>query len=202
MNPDGLASEPDPTSARREERMAALRLALRDPEPSVRASAARAIERVESRCDVARLLENLEGGDKLARLNAIHGLGALGDSAGLPALVRALRDPIEDIRAAAVRALGELRAERTLDPLVERLDDPSPLVRRHAIEALGRFGDRRAAGVLRLLLAEPDVEILREVLRALGACHDPTAEPDITRCAQHADAGVRCAAVEALGLLD
>jgi HEAT repeat protein len=109
---------------------------------------------------------------------------------------------VEDIRAAAVRTLGELRDATTLDAIVACLEDASPLVKRHAIEALGRFADRRVAPVLRSLLAATQLEIVREALRALGACRDSAAEPEIARRLEHPDSGVRCAAAEALGLLD
>jgi len=200
----GTVTTPDLAPIRRLERIERLRMALRDPDPAVRAGVARSLERLESRSDVEHLIASLENEDKLVRLNAIYGLGTLADPAGLPALVRALHDPVEDIRAAAVRTLGDLCAPSTLDPIVERIDDESPLVRRHAIEALGRFCDRRVAPVLRSLLAEPEpeLEIVREVLRALGACRDPDAEEDIARRLEHPDPGVRCAAAEALGLLD
>lgn len=199
MSAAGSTALQSPISAKRSERMERLRGALGDPDPGVRLSVARSLERLESRSDVEHLIARLRDEDKLTRLNAVYGLGALADPAGLPALVEALRDPVEDIRAAAVRVLGELRVESTLDPLVERLDDASPLVRRHAIEALGRFGDLRVAPVLRSLLGESELEIVREALRALGACRDPEAEGEIVYHLDHRDAGVRAAAAEALG---
>lgn len=199
---DAGAPISDRVVTRRLRRLERLRAALRDPDPGVRTAVARALERVESREDVACLVERLSSEDKLTRLNAVYGLGAVGDETALRALVSALRDPVEDIRAAAVRTLGELRAAFTLDPLMERLDDESGLVRRQAIEALGAFGDRRVAQVLRALLGDADLEIVRECLRALGACRDPEAEADILRHFDHADAGVRTAAAEALGLID
>jgi hypothetical protein len=197
-----IAAPSDFASARRDRRMERLRVALRDPDPAVRACVARSLEKLEGRSDVALLIERMGASDTLTRLNAIYGLGAIGDSSGLVPLVEALRDPIEDIRAAAVRTLGEMHAPETLDPICERLDDPSTLVRRHAIEALGRFGDRRVSPILRSLLVEPELEIVREALRALGACRDPDAEPDIVVRLDHADPGVRAAAAEALGLID
>ena len=192
----------DLDTARRLPRLERLRTALRDPDPGVRTAVARALERVESREDVVCLVERLTSEDKLTRLNAVYGLAAVGDDTALHAIVSALRDPVEDIRAAAVRTLGELRAASTLEPLVERLDDPSNLVRRQAIEALGAFGDRRVAQVLRALLGDKDLEIVRECLRALGACRDPKAEIEILQHLEHPDPGVRAAAAEALGLID
>ncbi len=132
---DASAKASDRVTTRLLRRLEHLRAALRDPDSGVRTAVARALERVESREDVACLVERLSSEDKLTRLNAVYGLGAVGDETALRALVSALRDPVEDIRAAAVRTLGELRAPVTLDPLMERLDDESGLVRRQAIEA-------------------------------------------------------------------
>jgi len=185
-----------------QQRMDLLRRALRDDDPQVRAAVSRSLERLEGLADVSVLAANLQSADMVTRLNAIYGLGAIGDASALPALVQALGDPVEDIRAAAVRTLGELRAPATLDPVVGRLDDESPLVRRQAIEALGCFADRRTAPILRALLAEHEVEVLREALRALAATRDPDAEADVSRHLEHPDPGVRAAAAEALGQLD
>lgn len=85
-----------------------LRDALRDPDPAVRESAARALERMRRRENLPELLEHLRSGDMLARLNAIYALGSGRDPSCVAAPVQVLDDPSEDVRAAAVRTLGDL----------------------------------------------------------------------------------------------
>ncbi len=70
-----------------------LRGALRDPDPAVRESAARALEWMRRRENLPELLERLRSGDMLARLNAISAH---------------LDHPDPSVRAAAARALGDL----------------------------------------------------------------------------------------------
>ncbi|MDQ6740140.1 MAG: HEAT repeat domain-containing protein [Actinomycetota bacterium] len=61
------------------------------------------------------------------------------------ALIRALADPIADVRRAAVVALGEIGATEAVEPLITTLQtDPDGVVRRRAASALGRIGDPRA----------------------------------------------------------
>lgn len=86
-------------------------------------------------------------------------------------------------------------------------DDPR--VRRYLALALGRMGDRRAVPALLRAIAEsgspgerpPDSEAQIYVIWALGAIGDPAAVPPLARLAGGEDAGVRKAAVHALGAL-
>jgi HEAT repeat protein len=74
-------------------------------------------------------------------------LAAIGPSA-IPALIRHLDDPQEQMRALAVAALGHLHThdeDPLLVPLLVQLaHDPSEGVRRNLVEALGLFGAARA----------------------------------------------------------
>jgi HEAT repeat protein len=187
------------TRALRRERV---RAALSDPDPEVRAAASRALERLDRRRDRDFLCERLTSADARDRIEAVYGLGAVYDPDVIPALVGALRDPYEDVRAAAVRVLAERKDERGLSPIAQCLDDPSALVRRHAVDALGRFADRRVVPLLLTMLKERDVEIVAPALRALGLCRDAEAEPAIAPLLAHPSPVVRAAAVEALAQLD
>ena len=70
--------------------------------------------------------------------DAAHGLAATGASA-VPALIAALEDERENVRASAAYALGEMGpvAAEAVDGLVALLTDESEEVRRHATSALG-----------------------------------------------------------------
>jgi HEAT repeat protein len=85
-------------------------------------------------------------------------------------------------------------------------DDPR--VRRYLALALGRLGDRRAVPALLQAAkdsaangphADPETQIYS--VWALGAIGDPEAEPALAELARSEDAGVRKAAVHALGSL-
>ncbi len=67
-----------------------------------------------------------------------HGLAATGASA-VPALISALEDERENVRASAAYALGEMGpiAAEAVDGLIALLTDESAEVRRHATSALG-----------------------------------------------------------------
>ena len=67
-----------------------------------------------------------------------HGLAAIGASA-VPALITALEDDRENVRASAAYALGEIGpvAAEAVDRLIGLLTDKSEEVRRHATSALG-----------------------------------------------------------------
>lgn len=77
------------------------------------------------------------------------------------------------VRCAAIYALGEFRDAQAVDLLVASLGDENPHVRRIAARALGKIGNRRALTPLSLVLRD-----------------------------NREDLGVRCAAAEALGMLD
>ena len=70
--------------------------------------------------------------------DAAHGLAATGASA-VPALITALQDERENVRASAAYALGEMGpvAAEAVDGLIALLADESEEVRRHATSALG-----------------------------------------------------------------
>lgn len=191
-------------ASRRQRRLDQIRAALADPNADVRAAAVRALERAERFEDLDRLLEQLKSDTVKERIEAVYGLGGIGDEASIRPLVGALHDSVEDVRAAAVRTLAELLDESTLSPIVQCLDDPSTLVKREAVEALGRFGDRRLVPILRALLGGDggDAELIGPLLRALGSCRDERSEPEIAEYIAHADPSVRAAAIEALGQLD
>ena len=194
------AMDAELTRALRRER---IRGALADPDPEVSAAAARALDRLDRRSDLDFLLARLASADARDRVQAVYGLGAIGDSdAVVPLLVAALRDLEEDVRAAAVRMLAEGKDQRGLSPIAQCLDDPSALVRRHAIDALGRFADRRVVPLLLTMLKEREVDIVAPAVRALGLCRDPESEPSIAAMLAHPSPIVRAAAVEALAQLD
>jgi cyclophilin family peptidyl-prolyl cis-trans isomerase/HEAT repeat protein len=81
------------------------------------------------------------------RRRAVLALGRVGMASGVPALVSALHDSVEDVRATAAFALGLIGADakdatKPLETVV--LSDASAVVRTRAIEGLGLIGDAAA----------------------------------------------------------
>ena len=114
----------------------------------------------------------------------------------LSKVLQARKDPaLEDPKFAA--ELSQLFAD-------SKNDDPR--VRRYLALAMGRLGDRAAVGPLREAVgeggetgrpADPETQIY--AIWALGAIGDPVAVPDLVRLVSSPDAGLRKAAVHALG---
>lgn len=73
-------------------------------------------------------------------------LGKLRDPLAVPALlVRAIDDPVEEVRSAAADALRAIGAPDTIHPLGRALWSRDSVVRVRAAEAIGRIGDVAAA---------------------------------------------------------
>jgi len=96
---------------------------------------------------------------------------------------------------------------RFIDEVARTFDEAQrddPRVRRYLALALGRIGDPRAVPLLRkalALVAEGPIDTETQIYAvwALGAIGDPSALPDLLRLARGEDAGLRKAAVHALG---
>jgi quinoprotein glucose dehydrogenase len=98
------------------------------------------------------------GGDRLARLHAVWGLGQVGRKvpAAIDPVVELLDDGDAEVRAQAAKVTGDARRTSAAGALAKRLGDESPRVRFFAAIALGKLGpDARAA-------VGPLVQVLRE----------------------------------------
>jgi HEAT repeat protein len=90
--------------------------------------------------------------------------------------------------------------------LFEESKEDDPRVRRYLALALGRLRDPGAVPALLAVARDPasdqDPETLIHSILALGAIGDAAAVPELVRLASHTDAGLRKAAVHALGSFD
>jgi len=75
------------------------------------------------------------------RVSAARGLGQVGATACVPALVRALDSEAWPVRAQAAKSLGALRASTALPSLERRLSDRAWWVRANAARALRELGE-------------------------------------------------------------
>ncbi len=126
--------------------------ALRDRAPVVRVAAARVLSSRLYSAD-KRILEALlvatDDAEAAVRIEALFGCGFSGAPAAGPALVRALADPLLDIRRAGVEGLGVVSHPPSVDGLIRTLSDSDALVVRAAARALAfqtgeAFGDDRS----------------------------------------------------------
>ena len=103
------------------------------------------------------LLALLHDSDRhTARAWAANVLGEIGAPAALPALIRSLDDPDDEVRAKAATALGRLGDRRALQPLLDHLlVDPAPFVRVRIASTLGQFGGPEVVNRLVRTLGDP-----------------------------------------------
>jgi hypothetical protein len=155
--------------------------ALGDRSEFVRASAARALSRIELAAeDVPRLREALRSPDRYVVAFAAWSLGNLGAAAGpaVPALAEVLsRDDTNAVVAAALARIGPAAAE-AVGVLREALRSENPDRRWRAARTLGRIGPAAAPAVplLAAALGDPNGAVRQHAARALGRI-GPAARP-------------------------
>ncbi len=173
-----------------------LELGRRRPGPELAGLLVRAAVRRPDPELVAPLVEALAEREEPLRSDLLLlGLGSLGPEA----CATCLGDDRLVVRVAAARALGQVGAAAR--PHLRRaLEDPNPLVVKMALRSLGEIRDPEDMPRI-LEHAQPmnPREIRKEALWALGQYGDPDVLPVLRGAARDADAGVRLAAVRALG---
>lgn len=146
---------------------------------NARVAAADALGRRGStrRADVVPILRQHLREDAEWRVRASSGraIGRLAARDAVPDLVRALRDPVVDVRVVAAAALWRLPDPAAVQPLLELLRDQEPAARQWAALALGVIRDRRATRPLITLLRDPEQDVRLDALRSLGRLRDPDA---------------------------
>jgi cyclophilin family peptidyl-prolyl cis-trans isomerase/HEAT repeat protein len=112
------------------------------------------------------------------RLQAIRGLGRLGDDRAVPPLVALLDEPTLDPAAQleVVAALGALKAAPAVDRLLDRLGDASPTMRAAAATALAAIQGPEFLQVLSGVDPDPDWTVRAAVATALGGLGDAVPE--------------------------
>lgn len=116
---------------------------LLDPDPDVRATAAKVFVTIKAKDAVPALLRSLADDPYApARANAAWALGQIGGPGVVAQLRRALKDEDTWVRLRAVTALGRLRASEARDDIRKMLEDPNSMVRERANEVLKSLGGR------------------------------------------------------------
>ncbi|MBL6974961.1 MAG: HEAT repeat domain-containing protein [Deltaproteobacteria bacterium] len=110
---------------------------LLDPEPTVRALAAKSFIAIRKSSATPALIRSLlEDPDAPTRANAARALGHTGGKGAVEALRKALDDPDTWVRLRSVSALKKRRSKASVPDLVRMLDDPNRMVRARAREVL------------------------------------------------------------------
>lgn len=120
----------------------------------------------------ADLVAATKSSDEAARLKAIHDLGASGDAAAVPALVKLLQAESAVERAYAARALGMIGApaKSAAKNLIDLLADPDADVRQEVVVALGaiRPGPKIAVPLFVKLMQDSDPGVRIRVMHAVA----------------------------------
>ena len=138
-----------------------------------------------------------------ARAWAANVLGEVGAHRALPALIRSLDDPDDEVRAKSATALGRLGDRRALGPLLEHLlTDPIPFVRARIASTLSQFGGPEVVDRLVRSLGDPAWWVRMRGVEALEQI-GPLAEGPLLMALGDADSEIRqraAVSLERLGL--
>lgn len=127
---------------------------LSDADARVRADAANALARLQSKEGVDRLRSLLNDPDAIARANAARALASAEDSASVKALMeRIAHDDDQRVRVNAIRAVAALKTASAADALIER-----------ASELTVGYKKAKQSGIER----PPEVNEMLEIATALG----------------------------------
>jgi HEAT repeat protein len=192
-------------------RFEALRMALGDPAPNVRATAAAALGRLGRQAEEATpaLLAAMKDEMPEVRVLTATALGrvAAGDQKAVETLGLALiGDPDVNVRNAAASALGWMGppAAAAGPVMIRALNDTDPTVRVHVIVALGRIGpaDGSFATVLKTIAEQdPSADFRIWAIRALGliGAKSSIVVPTLVRLLDDADFDIGNSAAYQLG---
>lgn len=129
------------------------------------------------------------------RMVALHALGVMQARERTAAIVAALDDPNEQVRAAALDALTDLRDPASLTAIVVRLHDPS-LHRGRRAAALAAFGPQCEPFLLDLSHIDPAHRV--NYAHALSMCGTEQSRPTLLDWTSDSRTEVRAAAFAAL----
>jgi HEAT repeat protein len=160
-----------------------------------RVAAAQALGDVDGATERARaqaaLQTALDDDEAAVRAEACASLGALGDRAAVPGLVRRLDDGHAAVRQAAAIALGTLRDPAAFAPLVTALREGPPDLRFQAATSLAEIDPAAAIEPLLAALGDRDAQVRGAVALSLGAIGDPRAVEPIAALVGSGDDALR-----------
>lgn len=141
----------------------------------------------------------LEAGDLDMRRRIAHVLGMMAHARTIMALIMALQDSEDSVRAEVAASLGNFNDPRGAKPLMDRLQDEAILVRANAAEALRSY--HRDPEVLPSLIraaSDNAREVRIGVARALGYFRDERSVAMLNQLTEDEDSEVRHTAAASL----
>lgn len=183
-----------------DERRRVLQELLQDPDAEVQQAAADSLDAVEAVADLDRLLENLGGADRGARIAAAYALEKINSAKVYPPLLEALQQSDPDLRLVAVQVLGVKRHPKSLGALMKLLDDPEPGIQVATAKAVAGFADRRLPEYLGSLINREE-QVALAAIEALGHLAFPEGEAPLLKAVKDERVRVRKLAAEMLGKL-
>lgn len=182
--------------------VSALKSALADNSPRVRAAAANALAPLRE-SSIVPLLATLLKEDKVqfVRKAAAYALGAFQGAERTDALIDALKSKDLEVRGASAVSLGDHPDADAIAALTNALSDKSAFVRAHSARALGVNGRGSGLAVptlIRLLGSDGDSEVKRQAATALGLIGDRSAVPALERARQNQDPYLVSLAIDAI----
>jgi HEAT repeat protein len=153
---------------------------------------------------VPALIEVLQDEDVTLRINTIESLCKIGSEAKtIPALITALQDTSEQVRATAAFGLGcfQAKAVTAVEPLIMSLEDSDEWVRAKAVEALSHIRHPKATVPLITALHDEYPGVRAKAALALpNIAASIVAVPALIAVFTDKDARVRAAVADALGM--
>ena len=148
------------------------------------------------------ILSGLESSDEEVRRLSVERLALLPVDEAIAHLGERLGDPGWRVRKAAIERVLVAREHAAVqEMLIASLSaDENPGLRNAAFEALVACG-RSATARLVEQLAHPDVDVRKLAIDALAEIGDPASREPLRAALEDADANLRAAAVEALGVV-
>ncbi len=141
--------------------------ALADPEPEVRATAARAFGRAAVAEAVMVLLGRISDPDETVQIAILEALQELRDPRAVVPLAARLSAPQHAIRIGAARALVAIQSPSAEPALIGALTDQDAEVRRLAALGLGRLGAPSATSGVTRCLSDEDADVRRQCALSL-----------------------------------
>jgi HEAT repeat protein len=170
---------------------------LRNSEPSIRAESAWILGEAGDPIAMEPLLNTLRHDPSTeVRALAARGLGTIGESGAIPALLAAFSDDwaVADRAATALVNLGEA----SVVPMLGAFADPNSLGRGYAAWVLGRLHAARATELLIEGLRDENQDVRRCCVQALGELGDSRATRPLIACLHDEHWYVRSCAAAAL----